>query len=192
MSPEVVLESSLMMAGCVAALVVALQLRSRQRVSVGGMARGVAVGILGAAPATLLVLPLIGIGIGAADSLQAGRDVLFLASIVAWLALALLGTAGLWLASVRPPAATTFMLVACGLVANAIVIADGLLTDPTWFLPRAFDQDAVQLLMLLAPFVTGAAYVASALRKRRAPRGALAAAMAAMTPARGVEVVAGA
>src|SRR5687768_17479888 len=117
MSPEVVLESSLATAGCVTALVVAFQLRARQRMSLGAMARGVAVGLLGAAPATLLVLPLLGLGISAADSLQDGRDLLFLASLVGWIVLALLGTAGLWLASVRPPAATTLMLVACGLVA---------------------------------------------------------------------------
>lgn len=169
MSPGAPFDSALAKVGLVSALVVAMQLRHQPRMSAGAMARGVAVGALGALPATLLVLPTIPLGASAADALQEGRDLPFFGMVVAWTLLALLGAAGLWLASVRPPSVASVAMIACGLVAHGVVLADALLSDPRWFVPRALDEGVTERLVMIAPFVASAAYVASVLAPRRQP-----------------------
>ena len=168
MSPGAPFDSAFAKAGLVAALVVAVQLRHRPRMGAGEMARGVAVGVFGAVPATILVLPTLAIGFNAADALQDGRDVAFFAGVCALATLAVLGTLGLWLASVRPAQLLTLALVACGLLVDGAVIVHSLLTDPGWLMPRAFDRQDAELLMRLAPFAVGTAYMASVLPSRRA------------------------
>lgn len=161
------LESAGTLGGLVAAGVLAAHLRHRPLLSLGAIARGVVVGVFGALPATMLLVPTLALGFNAADSLQYGRDTAFYTAATMWAVLALLGTVGLWLASVQPPAASTLALIACGLLADGVVIVDGLMTDPTWFAPRRLDREAMELALLLAPFVVGTAYMASMVRERR-------------------------
>ena len=112
--------------------------------------------ILGALPATALgVIAFMGVtaGIHGFTQYNAGAAV-----FLVWGSLGVAGVAGLWLAALGQDSRSATVLIVCGLIAAAPLVALGLIaasaSEPSW------------LLLAVLPFCVGVAYLIGTFRRR--------------------------
>ena len=115
---------------------------------------------LGAIPASILLIPALGLAIGAiTDDPSKPLVVLVGVSIGGC---AVLGTAGLWRIGIQNNYLnwTNCLLLLAGLVVLGPFLAGGLIMDPGWFIPTRLGKDTFELVAFLGPFFVALFYLA--------------------------------
>lgn len=79
---------------------------------------------------------------------------------VAFSILALLGTAGLWLVSIKESYKTilNFVLISCGVLVSSTILTWTLIEKPSWFSPISIGKDGLELAVFSSVFLFGIYY----------------------------------